>query len=169
MARHVKILCLATMLVLSARAEAGEWKLQLADGDHGVMLTMETGTAISFRFACTADAVFVTETGVTGMIDLKTGKPIGDDAQAVMPPGGAMMGVLAEKAGPQFVPAVAVKNPAGGWDLTIRLAKSDKHLKAVGKSEVMSLFTTGHTIAVQMDDTARAQWNDFMKRCAVAV
>jgi hypothetical protein len=166
MARHVIVLGLAALLVLSARAEAGEWKLQPADGDHGAILTMETGTALSFRFACTADAVFVTETGVTRMIDLKTRKPIGDDAQAVMPPGAAMIGVLAEKAGPQFVPAVAVKNPAGGWDLTIRLAKSDKHLKAIGKSTVMSLFTTGYTMAVQMDDTARAQWNDFMQRCA---
>jgi hypothetical protein len=166
MSYHVKILAIAAMLALSARAEAGEWKLQPADGNRGVTLTLETGTAVSFRFECTATDVIVTETGVTRLLDLKTRKIVGDDAQAVMPPGAAMMGILADKAGPQFVPAVAVKNPAGGWDLTIRLGKGDKHLKAIGKSEMMSLFTTGYTVGVPMDDAARAQWSDFMKRCA---
>lgn len=165
MSRYAKILGVVVMLAMSARAEAGDWKLQPADGHRGAVLTLETGTPVSFRFECAATDVIVTETGVTKLLDLKTGKTIGDDAQAVMPPGAAMMGVLAEKAGPQFIPAEAVRNPAGGWDLTIRLGKSDKHLKAIGKSDVMSLFTTGYTMAVTMDDAARAQWNDFMKRC----
>ena len=72
---------------------------------------------------------------------------------------------LAGKGDPQFVPAEAVKNPAGGWNLTIRLPKNDKQLKAIEKSAMMSLFTTGYTMAVQMDGAARAKWNDFMQRC----
>ena len=165
MARHVKILGGAALLAMATRAEAVDWKLQPADGHRGVVLTLDTGTPVSFRFECAATDVIVTETGVTKLLDLKTGKTVGDDAQAVMPSGAAMMGILADKVGPQFLPAEAARNPAGGWDLTIRLGKNDKHLKAIGKSDVMSLFTTGHTIGVPMDDTARAQWNDFMKRC----
>ncbi len=30
---------------------------------------------------------------------------------------------------------------------------------------MMSLFTTGYTMAVVMDGAARAKWNDFMRRC----
>lgn len=48
---------------------------------------------------------------------------------------------------------------------TIRLPKSDKQIRAVGKAEMMSLFTTGYTMAVVMDGAAREKWNDFMRRC----
>ena len=112
--------------------------------------------------------MIVTETGVTKLIDLKTGNPIGDDSAAVMPPDAAMMALFAGKGDPQFVPAEALKNLAGGWDLTIRLPKNNKQLKVIGKSDMISLFTTGYTMAVVMDADARTKWNDFMERCKAA-
>jgi hypothetical protein len=153
------------MLAMSSQAEAADWQLQSADGSHGVVLTVGSGEPVSYRFECASDEVIVTETGVTKLLDLKTGSTIADDANAVMPPGAAMMALFGGKGDPQFVPAEAVKNPAGGWNLTIRLPKNDKQLKAVGKSVMMSLFTTGYTMAVPMDGAARAKWNDFMQRC----
>jgi hypothetical protein len=165
MIRLAMVFSLAAMLALSAPAEASGWELRPAQDGRGAVLTFGAGDPVSYRFECTAVDVIVTQTGVTKLLDLNTGKTIGDDAEAVMPQGAAMMAVFAGKGDPKFMPAEAVKNPAGGWDLTLRLAKEDKQLKAIGKSEMMSLFTTGYTMAVAMDGAARATWNDFMRRC----
>jgi hypothetical protein len=161
----IAVLSLAAMLAVSAPAQSTGWQLQPQMGAHGPVLTFNAGDPVSYRFECAPDDVIVTETGVTKLLDLKTGQPIGDDAQAVMPTGAAMMALFSGKGDPQFFPAEAVKNAAGGWDLTIRLPKGDKQIKAVGKAEMMSLFTTGYTTAVAMDGTARARWNDFVQRC----
>jgi hypothetical protein len=158
---------LAALVSTAARAAgAPGWDLQPAADGRPLALTFAAGQPLSYRFECAPDAVVVTETGVTKLIDLKTGKPVGDDAQAAMPDGAAMMALFGGKGDPQFLPAQAAKNPAGGWDLTIRLAKGDKQMKAIGKSDMISLFTTGETAAVQMDGAARAAWNDFLTRCA---
>jgi hypothetical protein len=168
MLRHVRVLSLAILLALSAQAEAADWQLQPAEGSRGAVLTLGGGEPGSYRFECAGNEVVITETGVTKLVDLKTGKPIGDDAQAVMPAGAAMMALFGGKGDPDFRPAEATKNPAGGWDLTMRLPRNDKQLKAIGKSDMMSLFTTGYTIAVPMDAAAKAKWNDFLQRCAAA-
>lgn len=168
MSSHLKTLSLGTMLVMSASAQAAEWQLQPAESNRGAVLTFGAGEPVSYRFECTPTELIVTETGVTKLTDLKTSKPIGDDAQAAMPDGGAMMALFGGKGEPQFMPAEATKNPAGGWDLTIRLSKADKQIKAVSKSEMMSLFTTGYTMAVAMDPASRAKWREFMQRCQIA-
>ncbi|MEA3032089.1 MAG: hypothetical protein QOH86_105 [Sphingomonadales bacterium] len=156
---------LAGAAAASAQASgAGGWDLQAAAGGRPLTLTYAAGQPLSYRFECAPDAVVVTETGVTKLLDLKTNKPV-DDAQAALPEGAALMALFGGKGDPQFLPAQAVKNPAGGWDLTIRLAKGDRQLKAIGKSDMMSLFTTGETAAVPMDSVARAAWNDFLTRC----
>ena len=165
MSRPIQAFSLGLMLALSVPAAAAGWQLQPAEGDRTLALIYGSGEKVSYRFECAANHVLITETGVTKLVDLKTGKPVGDDLEAVMPPGAAMMALFGGKGDPNFLPAEAVKNPAGGWNLTIRLPKDDKQLKAVGKSEMMSLFTTGYTMAVAMDATARAGWNDFMQRC----
>jgi len=158
-------LVLALAAAVPASVEAAGWRLHVAEAGRPLTLTFASGEPVSYRFECAPDAVVVTETGVTKLLDLRTGKPIGDDAQAAMPEGAAMMALFRGKGDPQFVPARAAKNPAGGWDLTIRLAKDDKQLKAIGKSDMMSLFTTGYTMAVPLDAAARATWNDFLARC----
>jgi len=158
----------AALLAISAGAEATGWQSQPAEAGRGPTLSYETDKAISYRFACEADGVTVTQTGVTGLLDLRTGARIGDDRAAVMPDGAALMALFGGKGDPEFMPAQAVKNPAQGWDLTIRLPKDDKRLKAVGKAEMLSLFTTGYTMAVAMDAPARTRWNDFLKRCQSA-
>jgi hypothetical protein len=156
---------LAIAGLFSLQAETSGWVIHPAEGDRGEILTFVSGKKVTYRFECTARDVVVIETGVTKLLDLKTGKQIDDGADAVMPPNAAMMAVFSGKGDPQFRPAEAAKNPAGGWDLTIRLPKDDKQLKAIGKSEMMSLFTTGYTMAVAMDAGDRAVWNGFLNRC----
>lgn len=168
MQRYVKALSLTTMLILSTPATAGDWQIKPADGEGALTLVIPAAEAVSYRFECTTTDVIATQTGATKLMDLSDGQTIGDDASAVMPKGAAMMALFSGKGDPEFQPADAVKNPAGGWDLAIRLPKNDKRLKALGKSDMLSLFTTGYTIAVAMDDAARAQWNDFMQRCKIA-
>lgn len=168
MHRDVKLFGMAGLFTISSHAGAQEWQLHPADRSHGVALTFSTGHSPSYRFECAANQVMVTETGVTKLMDVRADKAVGDDAGAVMSPGAAMMAVYSGKGDSQFVPAEAVKNPAGGWDLTIRLPKNDKQLKAMVKSDTMSLFTTGETMAVTMDASAHAKWNAFMQRCNAA-
>jgi hypothetical protein len=168
MSSRLAALGIAASFALSAPADAAGWQLQPAVGNHGLTLTLDAGERVAYRFECAANEVVVTETGVTKLLDLHTGKPIGDDAQAVMPPGAAVMALFSGKGEPAFMPAEAVKNAAGGWDLTIRVLKGDKQLSAIGKSDMMSLFTTGFTVAVPMDAAARATWNQFMQGCKSA-
>ncbi|HEX5182125.1 MAG TPA: hypothetical protein VFW19_03125 [Allosphingosinicella sp.] len=166
MSRRLKIAGLALMLAVSARADAAGWELAPAAGGHGAVLTHGAGGPLSYRFECAADAVVVTETGVARLLDVRTGNKIGDDARGVMPPGAAMMALFTGKGQPDFRPAEAAKNPAGGWDLTIRLPKGDKALKAAARSDMISLFTTGETAAIQMDADAHAKWNQFLRSCS---
>jgi hypothetical protein len=168
MSNHLGTLCIAVVLAMPASAQAADWHLQPQTGDRGAVLTFGAGEAVSYRFECTPSELIATETGVTKLIDLKTGKPIGDDAQAAMPDGAAMMALFSGKGDPVFMPAEATKNKAGGWDLTIRLPKTDRQIKTVSKSEMMSLFTTGYTMAVAMDSGSRAKWKEFLQSCQIA-
>ena len=131
---------------------------------NGLELTYALDEPASYRFECTSDAVLVTGTGVTELMDFTTGEAVDDEA-AVLPSGAAMMAIYTGKGEPKFLPAKASKNPVSGWDLTLRLPKDHKQLKALGTSQMLSLFTSGSTTAVAMDGNARATWKDFMKRC----
>jgi hypothetical protein len=162
------ILAFAGLIAAPVQAQESGWALHpVADG-HGAVLTYGGGNPVSYRFACAADGVTVTETGVTKLIDLKTGSPVGDGAAAVMSDGAAVMALFGGKGQPAFEPAAAVKNPAGGWDLTIHVPRGDKRLKAIPKAEMLSLFTTGYTMAVVMDADSRGQWKAFVQACPAA-
>lgn len=154
----------ALLIAISAQAMAAEWQLQGERVGEKLTLTYALGEPVSYRFECTPSMVLVTETGVTKLMDFSTGVTVDDEA-TVLPSGAAMMALHGGKGEPKFVPAEASKNPAGGWDLTIRLPKDHKQLKAMGNSEMVSLFTSGYTMAVAMDEQDRATWKDFMMRC----
>jgi hypothetical protein len=165
--RHVKLLGLSLLfLASSAGAEGGGWRLEPAQGTRGAVLSFAQGEPVSYRFECAADAVIVTETGVTGLLDPATGGRIGDGADAVMPAGAAVMALFSGEGEPRFTPGEAARNAAGGWDISIRLARDDEQLQGIAKSEMISLFTTGYTMAVKMDGEARAAWKRFLKSCA---
>src|SRR4051812_3587320 len=105
------LLALALAIAVSSSAEAADsagWQIHAAEGGRPLSLTYAAGEPVSYRFDCSSDAVIVTETGVTRLLDLSTGKPVGDDAQAAMPDGAAMMALFRGKGDPQFVPARAV-------------------------------------------------------------
>lgn len=155
----------ASMMAAPAVAMEPGWMLRAATSDLGEQFIYESGSQISYQFLCEADAIAITETGVTDLLDLRTNVKIGDGPDAHMPEGAALMALFGGKGTPDFRPATAIKNPSGGWDLTIRLKKSDKQLRAIGSSDMISLFTTGYTAAVAIDSTTKAKWKDFLKRC----
>jgi hypothetical protein len=157
----------AALLATPIQAQSSGWEFQPAANGHGAVLSLG-GDAVSYRFECADDGVIITETGVTKLLDLKTGKAIGDGAGDPMPDGAAVMALFAGKGDPNFVPAQAVHNPVKGWDLTIRLPSGDKQLKAMQKAEMMSLFTTGFTMAVEMGAEARGKWKAFVQACPAA-
>ena len=156
---------IATVLLTLAGNDGGGWVLRPATASNGPLLTFTISDIRRYAFECTPQAVIVTQTGVTKLISLTDGKAIGDDADATMPDGAAMMAIYGGKGDPKFLPASARKNPAGGWDLTLRMSRKDPQLRWVAKSEMMSIFTTGYTTAVQMDNESRATWQEFLTAC----
>ncbi|MES2498174.1 MAG: hypothetical protein V4618_18810 [Pseudomonadota bacterium] len=166
--RFSTVISLGILFATAANADASGWQLHAADETQHLRLSYGLGEQVSYLFDCSAKEVIITETGVTKLLDLKTGAAIGDEAGAVMPAGAAMMALFSGKGEPEFAPAEATKNPAGGWDLTMRLPKDDKRLKAMGKGAMISLFTTGYTMSVPLSDDDRAMWKEFVQRCTAA-
>jgi hypothetical protein len=128
-------------------------------------MVLEIDPQRSYIFECTPDAVAITYTGVTDLLDFRGKSKVGDAPGSVMPEGAAIMALYTGKGEPQFLPADYKPNPVKGWDLTLRMAKSDKALKGLEKTEMLSLFTTGYTAANTVDAEARAQFKGFLARC----
>jgi hypothetical protein len=168
MRRFCTMCAIALLAGTSLPAHAASWEIRPAEGNHGITLIFDPGKTVTYRFECTASDIVVTETGVTDLLDVKSGNRVPDTAGATMPPGSALMALFGGKGQSPMMPAEAVKNPAGGWDLSIRLTKNDKQFDAVAKGKMVSIFTTGYTMLVVMDDAAVGRWKDFTQRCRTA-
>ena len=152
-------------MLSASGASAGSWQTVGATNGHGERLSLSIDATHSYVFECGTDAVSVTETGVTDLLDIRGNRKVGDTAGSVMPEGAAMMALYSGKGDPNLLPAAATPNPTKGWDLTLRLAKSDKALNGIPKAEMLSLFTTGFTAAVPLDSDDHAKFSAFLTRC----
>lgn len=159
------VLLAAVTLAFASPASAQEWTLAAAADGHGETLTTDLGSGRSYVFECAADAVVITYTGVTGLNDLMTNTKVGDAPGSVMSDGAAMMALYTGKGEPEFQPAEFRPNPHNGWDLTLRLKPTDRTLKGLEKTDMMSLFTTGFTAAVPVETETRALFKGFLARC----
>lgn len=72
-----------------------------------------------------------------------------------------------EKDAPNFKLAEVSPNAIRGWNLTLRFEKNDKALKALAKATMVSVFTTGYTMAVGLNDTDRQSVRTFLSLCGV--
>jgi hypothetical protein len=157
----------ALALMLAAPVSAEGWKTVGAGNGHGERLTLALDDARSYVFECAPDGVAITETGVTDLLDIRGGGgKVADAAGSSMPDGAAVMALYTGKGDPEFQPATYAANPTKGWDLTIRFAKGDKRLKALAKTEMLSLFTTGFTAAITLGAADRKMFAEFLGRCA---
>jgi hypothetical protein len=155
------------VLLLAAPASAEGWATVRAGNGHGEQLTLALDGARSYIFECVPDGVVITETGVTDLLDIRGGgSKVGDAPGSTMLDGAAVMALYTGKGEPEFQPATYAANPGKGWDLTIRFAKGDKRLKALAKTEMLSLFTTGFTAAIPLGVPERKMFAEFLGRCA---
>ena len=163
------VIGLAAGLVLTGRATAAaSWRVDGAPNAPPYRLTIEgpLGPNTRWVFDCRADGVDITEVGVTKLMDPSTGKPVGDGDGAIMPDGAALMGLsLLAEGDIHFIPGTAKANPVAGWDLTIRLTKNDPLFVALPKAQQMTLFTTGMTALVRLDNEDRRVLSDFVSGC----
>lgn len=118
----------------------------------------------SYLFEC-GDEVTITERGVTTLLDIQTNTKIGDEPGSTITPGASLMALYTGKGQPNLVPAEASPNATHGWDLTIRLSKQDKQLRALSRARMISLFTTGYTMAVAINEGDRKLVADFIDQC----
>ena len=152
-------------VALSAPASAADWIATGAGNGHGETLSLAIDPVHSYIFECAPDAVLITNTGITDILDLRSGGKVGDAPGSVMPDGAALMALATSSGDPKFRPAQARPNSVKGWDFTLRLAKTDPALKALEKATMLSLFTTGYTAAVDFGPAAKARYVGFMARC----
>jgi len=136
----------------------------LVGGAGDDVLNGESGND-AYQFATGDGKDTITETGGTELIDLKAKAKVGDAPGSVMPEGAAVMALFTGKGDPEFQAASYAANPAGGWDLTIRMAKDDKRLNGLAKTDMFSLFTTGFTAAVTLSAAEKKMFADFLSRC----
>lgn len=159
-ARFVPILSL--MAGLAAPASAEGWRLA---EQPGLELTFSEGASALYRFECGPSDVAVTHVGATELLDLATGTHVGDEPGSNMAPGAAVMALFTGRGDPSLQPAAAAPNPAKGWNLTIRLAKTDPAFLGLARAKMVSLFTTGFTRAVELGKADRKRLAEFVERC----
>ena len=155
----------SSLLLVSTPCLASDWKIAGAGNGRGETMVLEIDAGRSYIFECTPDAVAITYTGVTDLLNIRGEGKVGDIPGSVMPEGAAMMALFTGKGEPQFLPAEYKPNSEKGWDLTLHMAKNDKALKGLEKAEMLSLFTTGYTAANTVDAETRAQFKGFLARC----
>lgn len=156
---------LIVLSLFSTPSFAGDWKTAGPSNGRGETMILALDGARSYIFECAPDAVIITYSGATDLLDIKGAGKVGDSPGSVMPEGAAMMALFTGQGEPRFLPADYKPNPAKGWDLTLRIAKNDKALKGLAKADMLSLFTTGYTAANPIDAPTRAQFTAFLARC----
>ncbi len=158
---------LALSLFLAPQtADEGGFRLVPATAEHGEQLTIgDPATSPHYLFECGERDVKIVQFGVTGLMDLTTGKKIEDAPGSQITPGAAFMALFSGSGQPDLIPAEAAPNARKGWNLTIRLAKDDKSLRKLAKANMMSLFTTGYTEAIAIGDAQRKLMGQFVEGC----
>ncbi|ESQ82060.1 hypothetical protein AEAC466_19265 [Asticcacaulis sp. AC466] len=156
----------AVLLFTAPHAFAAGWTLSPPHDGHLVQLSLGAPEAPTYLFSCTPSNVRITYFGATELLDIQTGQKIDDAPGATITPGASVMALYTGKGSPDFMAAEAVANATKGWNLTITLAKDDKQLRQIEKSKMLSLFTTGTTMAVELSSDDRALVRDFLKQCS---
>ena len=115
-----------TSIAASCLAEpsASRWVVSGSPSAPPFRLTvdMPAGMGTSGTLECRPDGVEVTETGVTKLDDISSGKIVADDGSApTLPPGAATMALYLNQGKPHLRHATAHHNAVRGWDLTIEL------------------------------------------------
>ena len=78
-------------------------------------MTLEIDPTRAYIFECAPDAVVITYTGATDLLDTRNDGKVGDLPGSAMPEGAAMMALYTGKGDPNFLPAQYAPNPAKGW------------------------------------------------------
>jgi hypothetical protein len=148
------------MVALLASAASGGWQL----GSDGRITFGEAAQPL-YKLDCTGPELVVTQFGVTQLLDLQRNQPVGDADGTALPDGAALMALATDKVEPNMVPASAVRSAGKGWDMTIRLPKTDPALLSLPKAKYVSLFTTGFTQAIGLTKDDRKLLATFVSRC----
>ena len=123
----------------------------------------------AYLFDCSApDQVAITQYAVIDLLDTNSGRRV-DDTSPALADGAAFMGIATDVTQPRLVPASASRNRLTGWDLTIRLSKSDPAFTSLAKATRISLMTTGATIVVPIAREDLPRIRDFVGQCAASV
>jgi hypothetical protein len=162
-------LLLTAMLSLgsAAAAQSAGWTVTSAEGQP-TRLSFDgfADKGVRYAFVCEPDGISITETGVTALMDPKTGGKVGDDPGSVMLDGAAVMALFTDRTEPKFIVARARPNEVRGWDLTMKLQLNDPAIKALPRAKAVSLMTTGWTGLAELEAEQRNTIANFLAACS---
>lgn len=151
---------------LPASAQTSSWRVLGSTNAPPFKMSFSFGAqAVGYQFECRANAVVITETGVTQLMDPQTGQKISDAPGAEITPLASTMGLFTDKVQPKLAPASAKLNPVRGWDLTITLPADDPAFRSLKTATTMSLMTTGWTGLVELSPQDRKLISTFVDGC----
>lgn len=162
------LLGLVVALAASTAVRADSiWRVTGAPGDpvFALIATINANKGATWTFQCEAETIAVMQTAVTDLMDIQTGQKVADGPGAVMAPGAAVMGLMSDKNNSGFLPALTRPNPRLGWDMMIRLPKKDRALRGLAKAKLVTVMTTGFTVAAFIEPEDRLVITGFLDRC----
>jgi hypothetical protein len=160
------LLCAASMVAGPVTAGSSAWHVEGGPGTPPFRMEFSFGpSGVTYQFECQPQTVAITETGVTELMDLKTGQKVSDAPGSTITSDASAMGLFTNKIKPQLIPSDAKLNSKKGWDLTIVLPKDDAAFRSLRKADSMSLMTSGWTGMVQLDADDRKVIAAFVDGC----
>lgn len=152
--------------ILEAGTTSTRWRIEEAVGGKEIRLLLPIRNAESFRFDCApGERLKVTTTAVVGLKHFANDTPYPEGATAPVPSDGVTLVLAVSGVKQTPTPAVAARNPAGGWDLTMDIAKADPAFVALPTADLMSVIANADTTAVMLGPPDRTVIGDFVKRC----
>lgn len=161
-------ICLALGFTSGARADG--WEVRQQSNTTDVRLIYNDNSQTSYLFECSPTEVILTGVGVTDLRDIQTNMKIGDMPGSTMTTAAALMALATDtNSAIDLRPADTAPNALHGWDMTLRFSKKDKALRALRKAKMVSVVTSGNTMAVFLDDSDKHSVRSFLSQCGVEI
>ena len=166
MGQFLRVTALGFAAILCAAAPPAFWHLGRTEtGAPFVLVYEDDERTAMMRFECASAEVVATAYGLTHLKDPDSGEEVGDAPGSTMKGSAAQMALITDKVNAHWVWAEAEPNPAGGWDLTIRLPLDHPGLLAFPRAKMIALVVPkgGNASAVEKSDRPRLA--AFLRQC----
>ena len=152
--------------LVCAAATSPSWQTGRAESGAPFAVTFaDDAVTPLLSFICEPDALVATVHGQTHLRDPESGQEIGDAPGSEMTGSAAQLALITDTVNAQWAWAEAEPNPAGGWDLTIRLPLDHPGLLAFPRAKMIALVNPGGGTAAAVEKADRPRLAVFVRQC----